>query len=69
MNDGVKDDVIENPPACRFDPAAIACKGADRPSCPTAGQVAAVRRIYETPKHERTGEPIYGRLEPGSELG
>ena len=69
MNDGVKDGVIENPPACKFDPAVIACKGADGPNCLTEGQVAAVRRIYETPRHERTGEPLYGRMEPGSELG
>jgi feruloyl esterase len=69
LNDGVKDNVIENPPACTFDPAVIACKGGDAPNCLTAGQVEAVRRIYQTPRHERTGEPIYGRLEPGSELG
>jgi feruloyl esterase len=62
--------VLSNfPPACKFDPSAIACKGADGPNCLTGGQVEAVRRIYQTPRHERTGEPIYGRLEPGSELG
>jgi feruloyl esterase len=69
MNDGVKDGVIENPPACKFDPGVLQCQGADSASCLTAGQVGAVRRIYQTPRHERTGEGIYGRMEPGSELG
>jgi feruloyl esterase len=68
-NDGVKDGVIENPKACKFDPAVLQCKAADNASCLTAGQVAAVRRIYQMPKHERTGEGIYGPMEPGSELG
>ena len=69
MNDGVKDRIIENPKACRFDPAVLLCKGADTASCLTSGQVAAVRRMYETPRHERTGEAIYGPMEKGSELG
>jgi feruloyl esterase len=69
MHDGVKDGVIENPPACKFDPVVLECKAGDAPSCLTPGQVTAVRRMYETPRHERTGEGLYGRMEPGSELG
>jgi len=69
VNDGVKDRIIENPKACAFDPGAIQCKGADSASCLTPGQVTAVRRMYETPRHERTGEGIYGPMERGSELG
>jgi feruloyl esterase len=69
MNDGVKDRIIENPKACKFDPGVLQCKGADNASCLTAGQVTAVRRMYETPRHDRTGEGIYGPMEPGSELG
>jgi feruloyl esterase len=68
-NDGVKDRIIENPKACTFDPGALACTGADSPTCLTPGQVTAVRRMYETPRHERTGEGIYGPMERGSELG
>lgn len=67
--DGVKDRIIENPKACTFDPGVLACKAGDNASCLTAGQVAAVRRMYETPRHERTGEGIYGPMERGSELG
>ena len=69
MNDGVRDDVIENPKQCTFDPAVLQCKGADEAGCLTPGQVAAVRRIYETPRHAKTKEPFYGPMEPGSELG
>jgi feruloyl esterase len=69
VNDGVKDGIIENPKACKFDPAVLRCKGADSDSCLTGGQVASVRRMYESARHERTGESIYGPMEPGSELG
>jgi feruloyl esterase len=41
--DGVKDGVIENPRACNFDYATLACKGADDPSCLTAAQVESPR--------------------------
>ena len=66
--DGVKDGVIEDPPHCRFDPGTMLCKGADNPACLTAPQVAAVRRIYDTPRHARTGAALYGPMVPGSEL-
>ena len=41
--DGVKDDVITDPPRCKFDPAVLQCKGADAPNCLTAPQIEAVR--------------------------
>lgn len=66
--DGVKDGVIEDPPHCAFDPGVLLCKGADGPACLTAPQVSAVRTIYETPRHARTHEPLYGPMVPGSEL-
>jgi feruloyl esterase len=65
--DGVKDGVIEDPRRCAFDPKEIECEGADSPSCLTAPQVEAVRRIYAGPTMQRTGEHIPGPL-PGSEL-
>lgn len=67
--DGVKDGVIENPQACKFDPAVIQCKGADNNSCLTAAQVEAARKLYAGPRNPRTGEQIYSGLYPGSELG
>ncbi len=68
--DGATDGVLENPRACRFDPAALACAaGADAASCLTPPQVAAVRRVYAGASNPRTGAAIFPGLERGSELG
>ncbi|MDG3442779.1 tannase/feruloyl esterase family alpha/beta hydrolase [Nitrospirillum amazonense] len=69
--DGVKDGLIENPQACRFDPAALQCKpdATDTSACLTAPQVTAVRALYAGPRNPRTGEAIYPGLVPGSEWG
>src|SRR5579871_4568495 len=53
--DGVKDGVLEDPRRCKFDPKTIECKGAVGPSCLSAAQVEAVRKIYAGPKNPRTG--------------
>ena len=65
--DGVKDGVILNPTACRFDPAALQCKAGDAADCLTAAQVAALRAIYQGPRNPRTGKQIYPGLSVGSE--
>ena len=58
--DGVQDGVAEDPRACSFDPASIACPaGGDGPSCLTPPQVNAVRQIMAGPRNPRTGEQIY----------
>jgi feruloyl esterase len=67
--DGVKDGVLENPQSCHFDPAVLECKAGDDPSCLTAPQVEAARKIYSGAKDPRTGQQIFPGLEPGSELG
>ena len=67
--DGVKDGVIENPLACKFDPAATQCKSGDGPDCLTAPQVDAARKIYAGAFHAKTHERLYPGLEPGSETG
>ncbi|MGA2882199.1 MAG: tannase/feruloyl esterase family alpha/beta hydrolase [Bryobacteraceae bacterium] len=67
--DGVKDGVIEDPTRCHFDPKTIECKAGDEPTCLTAGQVEAAKRMYTAPKNPRTNEPVYFNVEPGSELG
>ena len=65
--DGVKDDAIEDPTRCNFDPASIQCAGPDKPSCLTAPQVETARRIYEGAKFA-DGSQIYSGFERGSEL-
>jgi feruloyl esterase len=65
--DGVNDGLLEDPRACRFDPAVITCKGADAPDCLTAPQVTALKKIYAGPKNPRTGKQIYPGYSPGTE--
>ena len=69
LKDGVKDGVLENPRACRFDPKVLQCTGADGPSCLTAEQVETARGLYADIKHPKTGKVLYTPLlQPGSEL-
>jgi feruloyl esterase len=65
--DGVKDGLIENPNACRFDPATLACNGADASDCLTPLQIAALKKIYSGPQNPRTGKSIYPGIPPGFE--
>jgi len=67
--DGVKDGLLADPSQCRFDPAALRCKGDDAPTCLTGPQAEAVGRIYSAAKNPRTGDIIFPGLAPGSELG
>ncbi len=66
-NDGVKDGIISNPPACHFDPSVLQCKSGDAADCLTAPQVAAVRAIYAGPRNPRTGAQIFPGFSVGSE--
>ena len=65
--DGAKDGLIENPAACRFDPAELACKGNDAATCLTPPQVQAVKRIY-TDIRRSDGTKIFPGFPHGSEL-
>jgi len=64
---GVVPGFIDDPTRCNWDPGALLCRGADAPTCLTAAQVQAVRKIYAGPHNPRTGEQIYPGLERGSE--
>jgi feruloyl esterase len=65
--DGIKDVVIDDPRRCRFDPGALLCQGPDGAGCLTAGEVAAVRKVYDGARNPRTGERIYPGWARGSE--
>lgn len=67
MLDGVRDGLIEDPRACKFDPGTITCRGADGAECLTAPQVVALRKIYSGPKNPRTGAQIHPGFSPGAE--
>ena len=59
--------VIENPLACKFDPAAIRCKGAAAAGCLTDAQITALKMIYGGARNPRTGALIMSGYSPGSE--
>src|SRR5207249_1144704 len=44
--DGLMDGLISDPRRCRFDPKTLQCPAGDAPTCLTAGQVEAARRVY-----------------------
>jgi hypothetical protein len=68
LNDGVRDGVIGDPRACRFDPAQLRCAASKNGRCLTARQVEAAAKIYAGPftsRGEKIVDPIALR---GSEL-
>jgi fermentation-respiration switch protein FrsA (DUF1100 family) len=69
--DGVKDSVLENPAACRFDPAELECKAANGADCLAKEEVSALRKIYEGPRLRDgrqliSGMPVGGEALPGN---
>jgi feruloyl esterase len=67
--DGVKDGLIDDPTRCNFDPKVLQCQGADGPSCLTAPQVEAARKLYAPGTNPRTGQVLFPSIVPGTELG
>jgi feruloyl esterase len=67
-NDGVKDGLIENPLACRFDPKVLQCKQGDGANCLTAAQVESARALYAPVRDPKSGQEVLPGLVPGSEL-
>ncbi len=66
--DGLKDGLVSNPLACHFDPAVLACKGADANDCLTAGQLGTLKALYAGPKNPHTGEQLFpGLIASGTE--
>ena len=66
--DGIKDGLINDPRRCRFDPASLLCKNGDAPTCLTAAQVAAVKKIYQGARTS-DGTQIFPGIFPGGEAG
>jgi hypothetical protein len=67
--DGVRDGLISDPLACRFDPAVTLCKpGQDPSKCLTAEQVRAAKDIYSGVHDSKGNKFIPGGTIPGSEL-
>ena len=64
--DGVKDGLIENPEKCKYDPAALLCKGGDQADCLTARQIETIKRAY-APIITKSGEIVFPGKSYGSE--
>ena len=67
--DGLKDGLIDDPRACRFDPSRdlpLCREGADAPDCFTAAQASTVGKIYSGPATS-SGKPFLFGFLPGSE--
>lgn len=68
--DGVLDEVIEDPSKCSFDPVVLACGAKDDSgSCLTDAEVTMVRRLYSGPVRDSAGNPVYPGWPRGSEAG
>ena len=56
--DGLKDGLINDFRACRFDPKVLTCKGAKTAGCLTPVQVHALKALMGGP-HDSKGKPLY----------
>jgi pimeloyl-ACP methyl ester carboxylesterase len=56
--DGVVDGMVSNPAACKFDPAALQCKGGKADSCLAAPQVDALKKIFSGARNT-AGDKLY----------
>ena len=65
--DGVKDQVIEDPRRCHFDPATLACRAGQTQDCLTPVEIDALKKVYDGARNPRTGELIFRGWSPGSE--
>jgi hypothetical protein len=64
--DGLKDGVVGNPAKCGFDPAVLACTGAESDGCLMPGQVATLKTIYAA-KRDAQGKEVFPGYSPGAE--
>jgi pimeloyl-ACP methyl ester carboxylesterase len=64
--DGLRDGIIGRPDACTFDPAELACSGADSDDCLTPAQVASARAFY-APTNVANGRYVWPGFLPGGE--
>lgn len=68
--DGVTDGIVNDPQACRFDPAVLLCKEkeTDSAACLTAPQIAALKKLYAGPASPK-GIHIFPGYSVGGEAG
>ena len=57
-NDGIKDGMVFNTRACKFDPEVLQCKAGKNDSCLTPQQTAAIKKAFAGP-HDSRGDLVY----------
>jgi feruloyl esterase len=69
-NDGVSDRVLENPLACTFDIATLACDSttSNTSTCLTEPELAAAKAIYAGPTNAHKNSSLYPGFTHGSEI-
>jgi feruloyl esterase len=63
---GAKAGVLENPPACRFDPVKLLCKPGQSETCLTDADLAIVRKVYAGAQ-DQNGRSMFPGYEYGGE--
>jgi pimeloyl-ACP methyl ester carboxylesterase len=68
--DGVKDGMVQNVAACKFDPAVLICKDGQDSGCLAAAKVDVLKRVFAGTKNSK-GEVIYSDwpYDPGIAAG
>lgn len=67
--DGVKDEILNDPRQCKFDPATMECTAGDESDkCLTGAQVATLKTVYRG-LHDSKGNQIFPGYLPGAEGG
>src|SRR5262249_49071895 len=56
--DGLKDGLVFNQQACRFDPKTLVCNGSKVDGCLSAAQAAALEKAFAVPKDSK-GRQVY----------
>ena len=69
MDDGVRDGVIGNPLACKFDPHELICKAGKNSGCLTRAQADAVQKVYDGPSNSKGEKTYISGAAVGSEMG
>jgi feruloyl esterase len=57
-NDGIKDNMVFNTKACKFDPAVLTCSGAKNDACLSSAQVSALKKAFAGPRNSK-GDLVY----------
>ena len=57
-NDGIRDGMVFNTNACRFDPKTLVCKGAKADGCLSMAQASALEKAFAGPKDSK-GRQVY----------